>query len=191
MRDIALQEQNIQQVRNDPPSFGTLIALTLIVLECYCGSTLGNTNSQAPIDECSMLCAGNSLQFCGGPNRMNVYNYTGNDLPAIANPGAGAPNILPVPVKSGLLKGWSYASCYVCVRGVLLLVWTYHCHSDNAYGRISEVEAGATKDNTVHSCVATCAAQGFKVAGTEFATECCTSYFASLSSPGGTHIFTS
>jgi hypothetical protein len=27
-----------------------------------------------------MVCSGNSGEFCGGPNRLNVYNYTGTGL---------------------------------------------------------------------------------------------------------------
>ena len=68
-----------------------------------------------------MTCAGNSSEFCGGPNRLNVYNYTGTDLPPITNPGGGGGggggggnNGAPVfPVTSGLPAPWTYSSCYV------------------------------------------------------------------------------
>ncbi|KAK3898928.1 WSC domain-containing protein [Staphylotrichum tortipilum] len=39
--------------------------------ECYCGNELaGQASSEA---DCSMLCAGNAEQWCGGPNRFNLY----------------------------------------------------------------------------------------------------------------------
>lgn len=51
----------------------------------------------------------------------------------------------------------------------MLLTYVY---SDNAFGRILEVAIGPSEDNTVHSCIAACAAQGFSAIGTEFGTEC-------------------
>lgn len=71
-----------------------------------------------------MLCAGNALEFCGGPNRLNLYNYTGTDLPQVTNPnpnpGAGAGAGIPTAVKHGLPEGWKYASCYMLVLVALV-----------------------------------------------------------------------
>ncbi|KAL2269125.1 hypothetical protein VTJ83DRAFT_3971 [Remersonia thermophila] len=39
--------------------------------ECFCGNELGG--EAAPAAECGMLCSGAFDQFCGGPDRMNVY----------------------------------------------------------------------------------------------------------------------
>ncbi|KAK4179428.1 putative fungistatic metabolite, partial [Triangularia setosa] len=39
--------------------------------ECYCGNDLGG--SAAPEGDCTQLCAGNSAQWCGGPDRLNIY----------------------------------------------------------------------------------------------------------------------
>lgn len=50
--------------------------------ECYCGMSLG-FNSSAGFTGCNMACAGNSSQTCGGPSRLNVYNYTLYIAPAI------------------------------------------------------------------------------------------------------------
>ncbi|KAJ7905890.1 glyoxal oxidase N-terminus-domain-containing protein [Mycena leptocephala] len=49
--------------------------------ECYCGPAIINGGGPETASECNMLCAGNSSEFCGGPNRLTVYNYTGDDLP--------------------------------------------------------------------------------------------------------------
>lgn len=40
--------------------------------ECYCGNVL---NNQRPGLEssCTMTCSGNSSEYCGGPNRLNLY----------------------------------------------------------------------------------------------------------------------
>ncbi|KAL0932353.1 uncharacterized protein CTRU02_213306 [Colletotrichum truncatum] len=39
--------------------------------ECYCGDQLGG--QAAPERECGMLCVGAPDQWCGGPDRLNVY----------------------------------------------------------------------------------------------------------------------
>ena len=61
-----------------------------------------------------MLCSGKSSEFCGGPNRLNVYNYTGTDLGTGGGGGGGSP-LGPFPVLSGLPTGWAYNACWVYV----------------------------------------------------------------------------
>ena len=45
---------------------------------CYCGSGISNGGGVAPDVEtgCDMLCAGSQYEFCGGPNRLNVYSVS-------------------------------------------------------------------------------------------------------------------
>ncbi|KAJ7591598.1 hypothetical protein C8J56DRAFT_1137522 [Mycena floridula] len=126
--------------------------------ECYCGSAIVNGGAPASSSDCSMACAGNSTELCGGPNRLNVYNYTGTDLPSGGGTGGGTGGSTGAasPVLSGLPGTWKYAGCYV----------------DNAFGRDFEVSEGGSPQNTVESCVATCDAANFTVAGMEFADEC-------------------
>ncbi|KAF9465644.1 copper radical oxidase [Collybia nuda] len=126
--------------------------------ECYCGATLANGGAPTPAADCSMVCAGNSSEFCGGPNRLNVYNYTGTDLPPQqpvggGGGGGGAPVF---PVTSGLPGNWSYDACWV----------------DNAFGRAFVVQDNVTPTQTVETCIASCAAKNYTVAGIEFGTEC-------------------
>merc|ERR1712225_118817 len=55
--------------------------------QCFCGSTLSGsaTGGQTP----NMLCTGNSSQFCGGNNMLQVYS------------GTPAPTVLTAPVTDG------------------------------------------------------------------------------------------
>lgn len=39
--------------------------------ECYCGNELAG--AAAPEGECSVLCTGDATQWCGAPDRLNVY----------------------------------------------------------------------------------------------------------------------
>ncbi|KAI0294118.1 galactose oxidase [Multifurca ochricompacta] len=127
--------------------------------ECYCSTAIANGGAPTPPGDCSMTCNGNSSEFCGGPNRLNVYNYTGTDLPPI-NPGGGGGGGgggSPVfPVLSGLPTGWAYNACWV----------------DNAHGRVFQNELPDNQNLTVESCVASCAGQNFTLAGLEFGVQC-------------------
>ncbi|KAK3940061.1 glyoxal oxidase-like protein [Diplogelasinospora grovesii] len=42
--------------------------------ECYCGNTIANGGAPAT-SGCNMVCNGNSSEICGGPSRLNVYDY--------------------------------------------------------------------------------------------------------------------
>ncbi|KAJ7583869.1 hypothetical protein C8J56DRAFT_1054387 [Mycena floridula] len=127
--------------------------------ECYCDTVISNGGAPMPLTDCSMLCSGNSSEFCGGPNRLNLYNYTGTDLPHTGPPGGGGGASGPTgvsPVLTGLPSPWAYNNCWV----------------DNANGRVFEVSITPSPSTTVESCIASCSAQNFTVAGLEFSDEC-------------------
>ena len=46
--------------------------------ECYCGNQLGKGSSAGASTACTMACAGNSTEWCGGPSALSVWNVTGN-----------------------------------------------------------------------------------------------------------------
>ncbi|KAI0287168.1 copper radical oxidase [Russula brevipes] len=101
---------------------------------------------------------------CGGPNRLNVYKYTGSDLPS-ATDGAGVATGIGgnngvssvFPVLSSLPTGWSYNACWV----------------DNTHGRILQTVLPDNKALTVESCIASCSSQGFSLAGLEYGVQFC------------------
>ncbi|GJE95267.1 copper radical oxidase [Phanerochaete sordida] len=128
--------------------------------QCFCGTSFAEGSGPTPLTDCNMVCAGNSSEFCGGPNRLNVYNFTGT----ITNPappnggggGGGGGSSSVVPVTSGLPTNWTYGACYV----------------DNAFGRIFQTELPDNQNLTVESCVASCNSQNFTLAGMEFSVQC-------------------
>ncbi|KAH9979503.1 copper radical oxidase [Lactifluus volemus] len=115
--------------------------------ECYCGTAVVNGGAPTPPGDCSMPCKGNSSEFCGGPSRLNLYNYTGTNLPVTST---------VFPVISGLPLGWSYNACWV----------------DNANGRILQTELPDNQALTVQNCIASCASQNFPLAGLESSVQC-------------------
>lgn len=42
----------------------------------YCGNSLNAGSVGAPTTECSMVCGGNSFDYCGAGNRLQLYSLT-------------------------------------------------------------------------------------------------------------------
>ncbi|KAJ7689677.1 copper radical oxidase [Mycena rosella] len=123
--------------------------------ECYCGTAIMNGGILEPISDCNMACAGNISEFCGGPNRLTVYNYTGTDLPPPpVGGGGGAPGGVTA-IATDLPSPWAYVGCFV----------------DGAFGRVLTTEID-NANLTMETCVASCDAQNFTIAGGEFSIQC-------------------
>lgn len=60
-----------------------------------CGNSLTAGAGPAPASDCSMKCSGNATEFCGGPNRLNLF-WNGKSPPQ-TNPGSGL---------------WNFSGCY-------------------------------------------------------------------------------
>lgn len=92
-----------------------------------CGSEIANGGGPADATDCDMTCAGDVTEFCGGPNRLNVYNYTGTGLPSQGGGGGGDGGGGPTtvfPVLSDLPTGWAYNACWMYVLlGPTLTSW--------------------------------------------------------------------
>ncbi|KAF2655101.1 copper radical oxidase [Lophiostoma macrostomum CBS 122681] len=41
--------------------------------ECWCGNAIAISSEPAELDSCDMPCKGNASEYCGGPNRLNIY----------------------------------------------------------------------------------------------------------------------
>jgi hypothetical protein len=110
----------------------TCDAYPLTVLPKDCGTAIANDGTPTSQTDCSAVCSGNSAESCGGPNRLNVYNYTGTDLPSIASlpvDGGDGQDRLSVYTSSGsvmaravptvqttnLPGNWQYSRCLVYV----------------------------------------------------------------------------
>lgn len=116
--------------------------------ECYCGTALP---PQIATDErCDMTCKGNPLQYCGGGNGLNVYQYATTPTTRIPT---GAPSVLQT------YSGWQSTGCYV----------------DSVSDRklpISMNTNGGPSAITVELCLDACHKKGYKYAGLEYSQEC-------------------
>ena len=132
--------------------------------ECYCGNTInaGSVNqpsSDILVNGCSMLCGGNVSEYCGGPDRLDMYQLDGSlPLPTstTSTPGTsptptpGAPSVVP---SAG---GFSYIGCYT------------DSTANRALTGLTNPVAGATL--TIELCAAACAQ--FTYFGVEYSAEC-------------------
>jgi hypothetical protein len=129
--------------------------------ECYCGNSLNAGSVLANTGDCSMTCDGNALEYCGGPNRLDLYKGAASTPTTTTGGGGGSPTTTPPVTATGsdgatLPAGWKYDGCWV----------------DNLNGRVMMHEQPDNDALTVEICVNTCIGLGYTVAGIEFGVQC-------------------
>ena len=135
--------------------------------ECYCGNTLNTgsviqDSSDPTVNGCNMQCGGNASQFCGGPNRLNMYQINRDAPVPTQTPGGPRPNVPNVPTPTGGSVNLPSVGAYV-YEG---------CYTDNVAGRaLAAVQNPVTDEaNTIEVCAAAC--DGFQYFGVEYGAEC-------------------
>ena len=126
--------------------------------ECYCGNSLSGGSAMAaggsdPTQNmCDMTCDGNTNEYCGGPNRLNTYQY--NATLASSLPSSSPTPSGPITVQTG--SGFSYLGCY----------------SDSVSSRALTglANPGPANQNSVEHCASECS--GFAYFGVEYGMEC-------------------
>jgi hypothetical protein len=117
--------------------------------QCLAGNELNPLSAPIDSSRCSMACAGNSSQTCGGPNAISLYNNTQWIKPYNPNP-------VNVPNQQG--AQYSYVGCYTEGNGARALGSTANSGS----------AAMPQSDSlTVETCAGYCFSQGFAWMGVE------------------------
>ncbi|OLN88507.1 WSC domain-containing protein-like protein 1 [Colletotrichum chlorophyti] len=119
--------------------------------ECWCGNSFAAGSVPAPASQCSMICTGNKLQYCGEGNRLSVYT-----IGDAAQPSSASTTTTAGPVATDLPTGWKDQGCWV----------------DNMNGRILPFQLPDDQSMTLASCANACSAAGYQVAGAEWHTQC-------------------
>jgi hypothetical protein len=131
--------------------------------QCYCGNTLASTSVLKPDTDCSMLCAGNSSQFCGAGSRLSLYAKNGTTITTLSSSSISSTTVstasgsaTPAPTSAFTSLG---------------------CYSDNDVTQRSLI-GGATADTamTIEFCGAYCTGLGFTMWGVEYGSEVCTPF---------------
>ncbi|TQS32657.1 hypothetical protein Golomagni_07024, partial [Golovinomyces magnicellulatus] len=115
--------------------------------ECYCGSYLADSSKKAPLEDCSMTCAGDEFEYCGAASRLELY--MNDDIVG------GAPE-QPAAVGNYALVG-----CQTEGNG-----------SSNKGRTLSFPIDLDAKTCTTEKCLGACKDAGFPIAGTEYGREC-------------------
>ncbi|KAK7924877.1 WSC domain-containing protein [Apiospora marii] len=130
--------------------------------ECYCGNVFQTGPHPAPASDCSMLCAGNPLEFCGNGDRLSVYVLNskapvGGGSSGSSSTSAPTSTAAPAPSVSGLPAGWTSQGCW----------------QDGPNGRIiQDYQAPDSANLTPQNCAFLCQNRGYTIAGTEFSKQC-------------------
>ncbi|KEQ63603.1 WSC-domain-containing protein [Aureobasidium melanogenum CBS 110374] len=135
--------------------------------ECYCGSYFGVGSTTVSDSSCAMTCTGNSLELCGGPGTLSVYELS--DDANVVTITQGSTTAGTSSTALSLPTGFSSYGCFIDSSTRAL--------SYSAYSR---------SDNTPYKCASTCQSLGYKYAGTEYGSECWCSNTAPTSSAKAT-----
>ena len=124
--------------------------------QCLAGSVLSpaSTPLPSPASHCSMKCAGNSSETCGGSNVISLYNNTQYIKPYNPNP-------VNVPNQPG--SQYRYLGCYTEGTGARALGST---------STMGSAALPATTSLTVETCAAYCFSKGYSYMGVEDANLC-------------------
>ncbi|KAK3378435.1 hypothetical protein B0H63DRAFT_397603 [Podospora didyma] len=101
--------------------------------ECFCGNTLHATSANATNQaDCNMPCSGNPYEYCGGGNRLELYQ---------------ADVVVPAPPShpATLPGGWSFVSCV----------------TEGSAGRALNAIGYAADTVTLESCASYCSAYSY------------------------------
>lgn len=132
--------------------------------ECFCANSISDGAALTP-SGCSMTCGGNSNEYCGGPNRLNLYK-TDPENPTSA-PTISSASI--TPISSTRTQPSNTAAGPVAVPTAS--TFTYQgCYTEGTNTRALSAVSTASVDMTVEKCATFC--NGYSYMGTEYSSEC-------------------
>ncbi|WVW80508.1 hypothetical protein I302_102492 [Kwoniella bestiolae CBS 10118] len=142
--------------------------------ECYCGNNLGTGSVTAPLADCSMLCAGNSLEYCGAGNRLSLYAFNATTSSSTSS-SAGSSSVSASASASASASTSATASPSATPTGPVQppTVGSYKfvdCHTEGTNARALTGKAVASDDMTLDKCAVACS--GFLYFGVEYSREC-------------------
>ncbi|GKT85007.1 LOW QUALITY PROTEIN: WSC domain containing protein [Colletotrichum tofieldiae] len=116
--------------------------------ECYCGNSLAASTTSAPLSDCSMQCSGDSTQYCGAGNRIELYSTTATR----SSSSTAAPTATLAHINA--IGKYSLVGCQTEADG----------------GRALQGAQTASDDMTLDKCATFCS--DFTFFGTEYGREC-------------------
>ncbi|MCJ1306581.1 hypothetical protein MMC25_000224 [Agyrium rufum] len=152
--------------------------------ECYCGNALGTGSIPAPATDCGMPCNDNQTEWCGGPNRLNMYQASGSAQSSTTSLLSSATSTVTGSVVSSATPTSTSSVPATIPTGVPAHVgpWSYvNCYVDSQVARTLPDAFYAGYDMTLEHCAGNCT--GYNFFGTEYTQEC---YCAMAIAPAAT-----
>ncbi|KAJ0388108.1 hypothetical protein COL922a_000739 [Colletotrichum nupharicola] len=115
--------------------------------ECYCGNSLDSTSTSALLVDCNMPCSGDSTQYCGAGNRIELYSTTATRT-------------------SSSTASATATLAHISAVGQYSLVG---CQTEATNGRALQATSTAADDMTLEKCATFCS--GYTYFGTEYGRE--------------------
>ncbi|KAL2141040.1 hypothetical protein VTI28DRAFT_2930 [Corynascus sepedonium] len=131
--------------------------------ECFCGNTIANGGAPAT-SGCSMVCNGDSSEFCGGPDRLNVYSYQNQYEPSATS------SATPDPTGGSGGDDDDLAAAGPSQPESIGDYDWYGCRTEATGTRAMSAATFASDDMTLEACQTYCAA--YTYFGVEYAREC-------------------
>lgn len=158
---------------------GYILAGVEYSAECYCDSAIRNGGATATdgYAQCTMTCNGNATEQCGGPNRLNIFQYTSPSTSTTVASIVTSTTVVVSTTTSGVLSttvpSTTTTSATTSATG-LPGGWTYQgCYVDNIGGvRSMLVQENDNPTMTIESCINLCLSLGYTVAGMEYSDQC-------------------
>lgn len=150
--------------------------------ECYCDNSAQGGGGPASDGStgCNMPCSGNSAEMCGGPNRLNVYQFNTSSTSSTSTTGNSGATTAASSTIAGTTAAQTTAAATPssAVNASAILPFKYQgCYIDNGAGGRALNQETNNNTLTVESCIATCSSQGYTIAGMEYSTQCfCDNY---------------
>ncbi|TGJ86013.1 hypothetical protein E0Z10_g2742 [Xylaria hypoxylon] len=116
--------------------------------ECYCGQSIDSRSNVTDDSDCSMVCAGDDTEYCGGSDRLEMYRLINPPTSTSTMP---TPTV--TPTHKPTVAPYAFQGCWTEGAGVRAL---------DAKATAGEV--------TLESCAEFC--QDYHYFGTEFGREC-------------------
>ncbi|KAK3341705.1 glyoxal oxidase-like protein [Lasiosphaeria hispida] len=147
--------------------------------ECFCGQTI--TNGAVPATGCDMLCNGNSSEYCGAGNRLDVYSSGGLLTTSASNVlTTQTPTAVPTAVSTATISlSVGPAPTGPSQPATVGNYDLYGCQTEGTGARALVAATYASDEMTLESCRAFCSA--YTYFGVEYAREC---YCGNSFSPG-------
>ena len=149
--------------------------------ECYCGASIGSTSTLQTATDCSYTCSGNSSEYCGAGNRINIYKIsTSTNVASSSSSSSSSSSITSSTLATSTTTATSTPSSSSTTLssatsssppGPTLSGYDYQgCYTDSVSARVLTSKTESTGSMTWQICATFCS--GYNYFGVEYGSEC-------------------